>query len=92
MAIIGFPHTADVHVGTFGGLLADLAPDVPGPHVVDAALLEDARAGVEASMAPAAGLLTGLAVPVLSSPRAAAVAAVATIRGDRIRGAYTVGV
>ncbi|MFF5228167.1 aspartate/glutamate racemase family protein [Dactylosporangium sp. NPDC000521] len=47
MPIIGFLHTADVHVATFRALLADAAPDAGDLHAVDAALLEDARAGAD---------------------------------------------
>lgn len=36
-------HTAEVHVATFGALLAEWAPDVPVRHVVEAGLLEQAR-------------------------------------------------
>ena len=45
MATIGFLHTADVHVGTFGQLLAELAPEDEPLHLVDARLLADAQAG-----------------------------------------------
>jgi Asp/Glu/hydantoin racemase len=41
---IGFLHTADVHVPTFRDLLTELAPQAREVHVVDAALLGDARA------------------------------------------------
>lgn len=44
MPIIGFLHTAEVHVATFDDLLADLAPGATGRHAVDEALLADARA------------------------------------------------
>ncbi len=43
--IIGFLHTADVHVPTFRDLLAELAPGAADLHAVDADLLADARAG-----------------------------------------------
>jgi hypothetical protein len=43
VAIIGFLHTADVHVVTFRGLLDELGPEHRGVHVVDAGLLADAR-------------------------------------------------
>ncbi|MEV4133208.1 aspartate/glutamate racemase family protein [Dactylosporangium sp. NPDC049742] len=56
MPIIGFLHTADVHVATFRTLLAGVAPDAGGLHVVDAALLEDARAGVDVGERVAARL------------------------------------
>jgi Asp/Glu/hydantoin racemase len=49
---IGFLHTADVHVPTFRNLLTELAPQVREVHVVDPALLADARSG---------GLTAGLA-------------------------------
>jgi aspartate/glutamate racemase len=42
---MGFLHTADVHVETFGRLAAELAPDLPVRHLVDESLLADARAG-----------------------------------------------
>ncbi|WP_203779498.1 aspartate/glutamate racemase family protein, partial [Actinoplanes philippinensis] len=44
MTTVGFLHTAEVHVATFRGLFAELAP--PGLadlHLVDEALLADAR-------------------------------------------------
>jgi Asp/Glu/hydantoin racemase len=40
---IGFLHTGDVHVSTFGGLRAELAPGWQDVHVVDESLLADAR-------------------------------------------------
>jgi Asp/Glu/hydantoin racemase len=40
---IGFLHTADVHVPTFGALRAELAPGWQDLHVVDPSLLADAR-------------------------------------------------
>ncbi len=40
---IGFLHTAEVHTGTFAGLLDELAPGRPARHVVDETLLADAR-------------------------------------------------
>jgi hypothetical protein len=40
---IGFLHTAEVHTGTFTGLLAEVSPERPSTHVVDEALLADAR-------------------------------------------------
>ncbi len=45
MTTIGFLHTADVHVATFRDLLAELAPAAREVHLVDAALLADARTG-----------------------------------------------
>lgn len=39
MATIGFLHTADVHVGTFRALTAELAPDAVDMHVVEPTLL-----------------------------------------------------
>ena len=39
VATIGFLHTADVHVGTFRALAAELAPDTADVHVVDPTLL-----------------------------------------------------
>lgn len=41
---IAFLHTAEVHVGTFTALVAELAPGTPTTHVVDADLLAAARA------------------------------------------------
>ncbi len=47
MPTIGFLHTADVHVATFGALVAELAPGTGDVHVTDPGLLEDAcRGGV----------------------------------------------
>lgn len=43
--MIGFLHTADVHVATFGALVDAAAPDLGRSHRVDAPLLEAARAG-----------------------------------------------
>ncbi|BAL85711.1 hypothetical protein AMIS_4910 [Actinoplanes missouriensis 431] len=43
MPTIGFLHTADVHVATFEGLTAELAPGWTTHHLVDASLLADAR-------------------------------------------------
>jgi aspartate/glutamate racemase len=43
VAVIGFLHTADVHVPTFRGLLAELGPQHRDVHVVDAGLLATAR-------------------------------------------------
>jgi Asp/Glu/hydantoin racemase len=49
---IGFLHTGDVHVSTFGGLRAELAPGWQDVHVVDESLLADARrAGITAELA-----------------------------------------
>lgn len=45
MPTIGFLHTADVHVGTFRNLLAEVAPGLTDVAVVDAELLADARRG-----------------------------------------------
>jgi hypothetical protein len=44
LTAIGFLHTADQHVPTFGSLVAELAPDLPDVHVVDPSLLAGARA------------------------------------------------
>lgn len=41
---IAFLHTSPVHIQTFTNLLADLAPDAAAHHIVDEALLADARA------------------------------------------------
>ncbi|GAA2698892.1 hypothetical protein [Actinoplanes palleronii] len=46
MSTIGFLHTAEVHVATFRGLVAELAPGWQDRHVVDPQLLADARAGL----------------------------------------------
>jgi hypothetical protein len=43
--MIGFLHTADVHVATFGGLVDEIAPGTRHVHRVDVPLLDDARAG-----------------------------------------------
>lgn len=43
--MIGFLHTADVHVATFGALVEEAAPGEGHVHRVDAPLLDDARAG-----------------------------------------------
>jgi hypothetical protein len=43
VAVIGFLHTAEVHVATFRGLLAELGPQHRDIHVVDAGLLATAR-------------------------------------------------
>ena len=51
MAIIGFLHTSDVHVPSFGALMRELAPDVADIHVVDEDLLTRARRrGVDADL------------------------------------------
>jgi Asp/Glu/hydantoin racemase len=39
VSTIGFLHTADVHVGTFRALAAELAPDAADVHLVDPTLL-----------------------------------------------------
>ena len=47
MPVIGFLHTADVHVATFRALLHEVAPDATDETLVDAELLAQARrAGV----------------------------------------------
>lgn len=43
MACFGFLHTADVHIATFTGLLAEMSPDDSAVHLVDESLLADAR-------------------------------------------------
>jgi len=43
--VIGFLHTADVHVATFGALMDEVAPGQGHVHRVDVPLLDDARAG-----------------------------------------------
>ena len=43
--MIGFLHTAQVHVATFGALVDEVAPGEGHVHRVDAPLLDDARAG-----------------------------------------------
>ena len=51
MPAIGFLHTAEVHVGTFRGLLRELGPGVDDVHLVDESLLADARErGVDADV------------------------------------------
>ncbi|MFI5938382.1 hypothetical protein [Actinoplanes sp. NPDC051494] len=42
--MIGFLHTAEVHVATFRDLVRELAPDVEDRHLVDPTLLADADA------------------------------------------------
>lgn len=50
MAKVGFLHTSPVHVGTFDGLVDQYSPGTRTVHVVDEALLADARAsGPEAT-------------------------------------------
>jgi hypothetical protein len=44
VATVGFLHTADVHVGTFRALVAELAPGIRDMHVVDPVLLAEAGA------------------------------------------------
>lgn len=52
MTTIGFLHTGDVHVSTFGALRAELAPAWQDVHVVDESLLADARRqGITAELA-----------------------------------------
>jgi len=43
MRTVGFLHTASVHAAAFGALLEGQAHDLAGTHVVDEALLSDAR-------------------------------------------------
>jgi Asp/Glu/hydantoin racemase len=43
VGVIGFLHTAEVHVATFRGLLAEIGPQHSDVHVVDAGLLAAAR-------------------------------------------------
>jgi Asp/Glu/hydantoin racemase len=51
VAIVGFLHTSDVHVPSFGALMRELAPDVADIHLVDEDLLADARRrGVDADL------------------------------------------
>lgn len=38
-----FLHTSPVHIPTFEGLLAEIAPDIPVRHIVDESLLQEAR-------------------------------------------------
>ena len=42
VATVGFLHTADAHVPTYGELLRELAPGADGIHLVDRGLLDDA--------------------------------------------------
>lgn len=62
--VIGFLHTADVHVGTFDELLARLVAGsdgaVVGRHVVRADLLDRARAAAAAGQAPDPGVAADL--------------------------------
>jgi Asp/Glu/hydantoin racemase len=44
MATIGFLHTADVHVATFGRLVSEVSGDFHDVHLVDVDLLDEARA------------------------------------------------
>ena len=69
--MIGFLHTAEVHVPRFGRLMSEEAPGVPVTHLVDTSLLADARvegrdglvrAGVAARLAE---LLEGGAVEIV---------------------------
>ncbi|MEU7908648.1 aspartate/glutamate racemase family protein [Actinoplanes sp. NPDC049118] len=56
MTTVGFLHTADAHVPTFRGLVAELAPGLRDLHVVDARLLADARErGVDSAVAERLG-------------------------------------
>lgn len=94
---IAFLHTAEVHIGTFTALVADLAPGTPTAHVVDPDLLAAARAagGVDAALtarlaARLAEAATGAAVVVctcstLAGPAVALgpVAGVPVLRIDR---------
>ena len=41
---LAFLHTSPVHIQTFDALLAELAPDIPARHIVDASLLSEACA------------------------------------------------
>lgn len=43
MAIVGFLHTSPVHIPVFEALLAEVVPSAHALHVVDEALLADAR-------------------------------------------------
>jgi Asp/Glu/hydantoin racemase len=89
---IGFLHTAEVHVATFRGLFAELAP--PGLddlHLVDSSLLADARRtgsapGLGARLEELAGAGADLIVCTCSTIGAAAEAArpgVPVVRLDR---------
>ena len=57
----GFLHTADVHVAPFTDILRALSPDDRAVHVVDAALLTDARrrGGVDAELRTRIGAALG---------------------------------
>ena len=61
--MIGFLHTAEVHVATFRGLLGELGPEHQDVHVVDAELLAAARRdGITAAVTAAlAGRMRELA-------------------------------
>ncbi|MEZ5259297.1 MAG: hypothetical protein R2705_21175 [Ilumatobacteraceae bacterium] len=43
MSIVGFLHTSPVHVATFDGLVAEVAPGRGVEHLVDETLLDRAR-------------------------------------------------
>jgi hypothetical protein len=93
---IGFLHTAEVHVATFRGLVADLAPGWRDRHVVDPGLLADARAGipVEERVRVRLGELAGADVIVCTCSTIGAEAERAgVLRGDRpmARAAVAVG-
>ncbi|GAA4596935.1 hypothetical protein BJY16_002185 [Actinoplanes octamycinicus] len=88
MSTIGFLHTAEVHVGTFGDLVAEVAPGWSDRHLVDPSLLADARAGlpveerVRARLAELAG--TGVDVIVCTCSTIGPEAERAgVVRGDR---------
>ncbi|GIF12181.1 hypothetical protein [Actinoplanes teichomyceticus] len=86
MKTIGFLHTADVHVATFGALVAELAPGWRIRHVVDPSLLADARAGrpVEQRVRDRLGELAGCDVVVCTCSTIGAEAERAgVLRGDR---------
>lgn len=42
--MLAFLHTSPAHIATFDALLAELAPEVPARHLVEEALLDEARA------------------------------------------------
>jgi hypothetical protein len=86
VSVIGFLHTADVHVATFRGLVAELAPGWRDRHVVDPRLLADARAGlpVEAQVRARLAELAGVDVIVCTCSTIGPEAERAgVLRGDR---------
>jgi glutamate racemase len=69
--VIGFLHTAAVHVQTFAALLDAVDSSLPSRHSVDAALLDEARAA--GGVTPAIAARIGAAVRELASDGAVVV-------------------